>query len=77
MSRRSVNPDVARARARRSVLSKLHGPDSPEALDAKRELNACNLEQQVAAVVNAFPPLTQDQLDRIAVLLRPAGGGAA
>jgi len=36
-----------------------------------------DLEAHVARVVAAWPPLTPDQLARVGVLLRPAGGVAA
>ncbi|SMG34952.1 hypothetical protein [Agreia pratensis] len=38
-----------------------------------RQLKAERLEDYIERVVNAAPPLTSEQRDRIAALLRPAG----
>ena len=38
-----------------------------------RQLKAERLEDYIERVVNAAPPLTAEQRDRIAALLRPAG----
>lgn len=48
--------------------------------ELRRQLRAERLEEHIAAQVNAWPPLTDDQLDKLAGLLRPtapAGGDAA
>ena len=42
--------------------------------ELKRQLKAERLEEYVARVVAEAPPLTPEQRDRIASLLRPAGG---
>lgn len=48
----------------------------PKAIAARRqELAAAKLEAYVAKVVGDAPPLTQEQIDKIAVLLRPSSGG--
>lgn len=60
-------------RARVASLSKSRKPDDPQLVDARRDLRAARLEAYVAEVVAAAPPLTADQRDRIAALLR---GGA-
>ena len=62
-------------RARRACAVRFHGPDSAEAVSASRDLAAAKLERYVAAVVDAAPPLTPEQRDRIAAILR--GGDAA
>jgi len=38
--------------------------------EAQRELAAARLEQHIKQVVDGMPPLTDDQLSRLAVLLR-------
>ena len=38
--------------------------------EARRELDVCNLADHVAAVVGGWPPLTDEQIDRVAALLR-------
>ena len=42
-----------------------------------RQLKAERLEDYIARVVDAAPPLTNAQRDRIASLLRPAAGGVS
>jgi hypothetical protein len=62
------------------LRSKGHAADSPEVLEAKRDLVADRLAAHVRRVVDTAPPLTSAQRDRIAGLLRPTvttGAGAA
>lgn len=66
-------------RARVAALSRCvsageRSADDPELLEAKRKLRAMRLEEHVAKVVAESPPLTDEQRDRIAAILR---GGAA
>ena len=58
-------------RARVAALARSHTPDDPELLGARRDLRAARLEEAVRKTVDTFPPLTPDQCDRIAALLRP------
>lgn len=56
-----------------------HAPDDPQT-DARRDLRAANLEQHVRRIVDQAPPLTDEQRNKIAALLRPSpdsGGGRA
>ncbi|WP_454301249.1 hypothetical protein [Salana multivorans] len=69
--------DVLRARSR---LANLHQgkrfgvlPDPDEVAQAKRELNELVLARHIRELVDAAPPLTAEQRDRLATLLR---GGA-
>lgn len=63
-------------RAKVASLSRSRKADDPELLTARRDLKAARLEDYVNKVVAEAPPLTAEQLDRVAVLLRPAGGAA-
>lgn len=63
-------------RAKVAALSRSRTKDDPELLTAKQDLAASKLAQYVERVVAEAPPLTTEQSDRIAALLRPAGGGA-
>ncbi|GEL22751.1 hypothetical protein PSU4_17050 [Pseudonocardia sulfidoxydans NBRC 16205] len=66
------------AAARVSVLQRHHGPDDPRLNDARRELRAAELEDHVRRIVDGAPPLTAEQRNRIATLLRtpaPAATG--
>lgn len=63
------------ARSRVGVVSRLGG-DINELESARRDLAAAKLEQYIARVVDAAPPLTKEQQDRISALLRPSGGAS-
>lgn len=63
-------------RAKVAALSRSRSKDDPELVTARQDLAASKLAQYVEKVVAEAPPLTAEQSDRIAALLRPAGGGA-
>lgn len=63
-------------RARVAGLSRDREPDDPELAAARLNLKAARLEEHVRKTIESFPPLTRDQLDRIAGLLRTGGGTA-
>ena len=68
---------VTTARARVSAL-KRHHPNGGAAVDAAvRDLAAASIEEYIKRVVDAAPPLTQDQRSRLTALLRPTSGEAA
>ncbi|SFS15703.1 hypothetical protein SAMN04487783_2107 [Agrococcus baldri] len=62
-------------RARVASLSRSRTADDPDLLEARRNLKAARLAEYVERVVAEAPPLTPQQRDRIASLLR--GGVAA
>lgn len=62
------------AAARVGALSRSRQQGDPELIDARRDLRAAGLAEHIAKVVAEAPPLTAEQRDRLAVLLR---GGAA
>lgn len=62
-------------RARVASLSRSRTPDDPELLDARRNLRAERLAEHIARVVDEAPPLTPEQRDKLAVILR--GGRVA
>lgn len=74
-----ASPTVYHHRARVAALSRDRASDDPDLIEARRALRAERLAAQIAAQVDAWPPLTPEQRDRLAGLLRPAtvGGGAA
>jgi hypothetical protein len=57
-------------RARKARLTQL-GVDTSE-IDA--ELKAVKLEEHIRQVVDSAPPLSTEQRDRLALLLRPTAG---
>lgn len=67
---------IPREHARVAALSRSRTADDPGLLDAKRNLRALKLEEHVLRVVGEAPPLTDEQRERIAALLR-AGGASA
>lgn len=69
-----MSSDIRRARSRLAANVRNH-PDADHA-PLRRDLAAANLEAYVAKTVAAAPPLTSEQLDRIAGLLRPGGEAA-
>ena len=61
------------ARYRRNRLGGLrryHPEDHPAVVEARRELDVCNLADHIAEVVAGWPPLTPAQIDCVAALLR-------
>jgi hypothetical protein len=61
-------------RARVASLSRSREADDPDLLDARRRMRAERAADYIKQIVDAAPPLTQSQRDRLALLLR---GGAA
>jgi hypothetical protein len=76
---------AAKSPARRKAVSAIsntvrhHGPDDPRLPELRRNLRAAELEDHVRRIVDTFPPLTNEQRNQIAALLRPSpnGGRAA
>lgn len=60
----------------RNIVANLsrHHPDSPDLDDARRALAETKIEAYIRKTVDAAPPLTVQQRERLAALLRPAGG---
>ena len=61
-------------RARVASLTRSRTADDPDLVDARRNLRAERLAEHIRLTVEAAPPLTAEQRDRLALLLR---GGAA
>ena len=57
-------------RGRVAALSRSRKPDDPELVDARRNMRTERLADYIARVVDAMPPLTNEQRDRLALLLR-------
>lgn len=62
-------------RARIAALTRSRSADDPDLVNARRNLKAERLADYITRVVDAAPPLTPAQRDRLALLLR--GGVAA
>jgi hypothetical protein len=59
-------------RARVAALSRSRTPDDPDLADARRALRAARAEDYIRTLVDAAPPLTDDQKRRLSVLLNGA-----
>ncbi len=59
-------------RAKVASLSRSRTPDDPELVNARRDLRYERLADHVTAKVAEWPPLTPEQTDRLANLLRGA-----
>jgi hypothetical protein len=66
----AAEPTVLQRRARHNALLRYRGPDDPDVQAANRDLRAARLADHITRVVAEAPPLTAEQLDRLAVLLR-------
>ncbi|MDP9428475.1 MAG: hypothetical protein M3Q47_06160 [Actinomycetota bacterium] len=67
------------ARARHNSLRRYRPADDPEVLAARRDLRAARLADYIERVVSEAPPLTNEQREKLAMLLsssRSAGGAA-
>ncbi|WP_127818235.1 hypothetical protein [Microbacterium sp. CPCC 204701] len=63
---------IYQQRARVSALSRHRPADDPELIEATLNLREAKLEEHIRRVVEAAPPLTAAQRDRLALLLRPS-----
>jgi len=76
-TRMALSPATAHYRARIAALSRDRAPDDPELVEERRLLRASRLEEHVDKVLAGWPPLTDEQLDRIAALLRAGSRSGA
>jgi hypothetical protein len=61
---------IKSGRGRVAALSRSRHPNDPELVKARRDLAANVIAQHAAKVVAKAPPLTAEQRDRIAAILR-------
>ena len=59
-------------RARVASLTRSRTPDDPELVTARRNLKTERLADYIKRTVDAAPPLTSEQRDRLTTLLRGA-----
>jgi len=63
---------ATRSQSRRLNAYQRHrGADDPVTQNAERDLRAIRLEEHIRDVVQAAPPLTSGQRERLALLLHP------
>ena len=68
---------ITRPRPSRPAFSRSRHDDDPEYITARQNLKALVLEDHVRRVVSEAPPLSDEQKERIAALLRAGGGGVS
>jgi hypothetical protein len=71
----AISQATAHYRARVAALSRDRLPDDPDLVSARQNLAVLKIEDHVRRVIAQAPPLTDEQRERIADLLR-AGGAA-
>ncbi len=57
-------------RAKVASLSRSRTSDDPDLVAARRDLRAARAEDYIRKLVDAAPPLSDEQRDRLALLLR-------
>jgi hypothetical protein len=67
----TADPAVFSRRNRLNAMQRHHGRDDPRVVEMRREVAADAIARYVRKVVDEAPPLTADQRDAIAALLRP------
>lgn len=60
-------------RARVASLTRSRTPDDPDLIEARCDLKTARIADYITRTVDAAPPLTAAQLDRLALLLRAGG----
>lgn len=58
------------ARAKLAYATRTYGPESHEVASARRDFSAARIEDHVRELLAKAPPLTSEQRERIAALLR-------
>jgi hypothetical protein len=64
-------------RARIARLSQDLPPDHPQLVELKRELKTQRTQQYIEKILDAWPPLTDQQRTALAELLKPVQVGGA
>lgn len=71
------SPETFSARARLNALQRHRNPADPAIAEARTELAAQRLADHIRRTLDTAPPLTPEQRDRLALLLRPTAGESA
>lgn len=69
--------DARVARGRLAALTRHRALNDPDVDAARRDLRVASAEDYIRRLVDAAPPLTDDQRSRLALLLRPQNGSGA
>lgn len=68
-----MTPEAKRLQSRIAITTRWH-PESPGLIETRREYKALTLEEHIRRVIDTAPELTDDQLTKLATLLRPGMG---
>lgn len=68
-----MNPAARTARATIAAIERHNGSSDPRIPQLRTDLAAAQLEEHIKAVVDSMPPLSDEQLSKLALLLRPGG----
>ena len=74
-SQQPLSPIARQLRTR--IATAVQNGREAEAEQARREFKAAKAESYIRSLVESAPPLTPEQRDRLALLLRPNGEAAA
>jgi len=66
------SPAGAVERATLASRTAKHGPNHPETITARQDYRMARAEATIRDIVDAAPPLTDEQRGKVAALLRPA-----
>lgn len=67
-----MSNDIQSLKGQVASLTRSRRSDDPELIQARQELRVAVLAQHVRRAVEALPPLTDEQVARVAALLRPS-----
>jgi hypothetical protein len=67
-----LSEEQRKLRARHNGLKGALGADAPQVVEARRALRAATLAEQIGRIVDAAPPLTDEQRATLFNLLAPA-----
>jgi uncharacterized protein (DUF2267 family) len=62
-------------RARVAILTRHRGADDPELIEARHKMRSERFVERVAEIAAEAPPLTDEQIARVAAVLSRATGG--
>lgn len=69
----TISRRLGAARGRVAGLSRDRDEEDPEYVDARAELKAISLEEHIRRKVAEWPPLSEDQIARLAGIFRTGG----
>lgn len=65
--------ELKTAAGRYAMARRHHGPDARRTQEAARELRAAQLAEHARKIVDGWPALTPDQIERVVSILRGSG----